>query len=166
MTLKRFKISDLVRIMKFTGVVLDNCKAFSEFWSSNSIGTTKLLHDYGSAVVNKTCGCATKIPMGYKKGTLKLDEARSKLKAEIDEMNRRCTTHVGRVGVGHAASAFDPVHRHHCDEERLALVKRAQNHFVSASGTLTRRGDRCIQRQLRFMPLKRQTVDGIVSVVG
>ena len=44
-----------------------------------------------------------------------------------------------RVGVKHAASACDNVHRHHCDE-RPALVKRVQNHFVSASDTVTRRG--------------------------
>ena len=95
-----------------------------------------------------------KIVMDFKKGTLKLDGVRSKLKAELDEMKRRCTTHLGRMGVEHSASACDPVHRHHCDEERLALVKRARSHFVSASGTVTRRGDRCIRKQFRFMGLK------------
>ena len=41
MTLKRFRFSDLMRIIRSTEVVLDNCKAFSELWSSNSIGTTE-----------------------------------------------------------------------------------------------------------------------------
>ena len=45
MTLKRFRVSDLVRSIKSTEGVLDNCKAFSEFWSSDPIGTTELLRD-------------------------------------------------------------------------------------------------------------------------
>ena len=55
MTLKRFRVSDLVRIIKSTEVVLDNCKAFSEFWSSNSFGTTELLHECEIGVVSKMC---------------------------------------------------------------------------------------------------------------
>ena len=97
MTLKRFRVSDPVRIIKSTEVVLDNCKAFSEFWSSNSIGTTELLHDNEIGVVTKMCGCAMKIAVDLKKGTLKLCGARSKLKAELDEMKRRCTTYLGRI---------------------------------------------------------------------
>ena len=38
-----------------------------------------------------------KIPMDFKKGTLKLGGARNKLKAELDEMKRWCTTHSGRI---------------------------------------------------------------------
>ena len=38
-----------------------------------------------------------KIVMDFRKGTLKLDGARSKLKAELDDMKRRCTTHLGRI---------------------------------------------------------------------
>ena len=65
MTLKRFRVSDLVRIIKSTEVVLDNCKGFSEFWFSHSIGTIELLHDYEIGVVTKMCGCAMK---GHQKG--------------------------------------------------------------------------------------------------
>ena len=48
-------------------------------------------------MVTKMCGCAKKITMDFKKGTLKLDGARSKLKAELDEMKRRCTSYLGRI---------------------------------------------------------------------
>ena len=42
MTLKRFRVSDLVRIIKWCWII---ARPFSEFWSSNSMGTTELLHD-------------------------------------------------------------------------------------------------------------------------